>query len=605
MKIHSLEIIDYPPIQHLKLVNLGSTVIIAGANGSGKTRLKQAIIETLQGSPKMNMRVGATRKEESDEKYFHAEFIDVEKGKINAVLNNYINSRKYGGGNYVGSLVQIDSHRDIQTFKYQPVNWLGLDPDDNETPNQFYFQQFPSRWQDFMNYIHQKSAVRDKHLAEELKKNPKDGEKIINNNPDPLEKYKELFHQLLPDKELHNIDPAQPKEFFYKNNAGAILPFKSLSSGEQEVVKVIFDIARKDIKHSIIIFDEPELHLHPTLTLKLIETLKTMGDHTNQLIFLTHSADLISTYYSTGDVYFIDANQSGTNQAHRLSDLNSTHKDLVKLIGENLGLFAVGKKLIFIEGKNSSIDRLTYHTIAQKYLPDAKIIPVGSVDNIILLNSIEQQIRNSIFGIELYMVRDRDGLSPELINKIEKHGRIKCLKRRHIENYFFDTEILYMVAKKLYYTSTNPNLTKESIDIALKNIAYATFNYSLLKNIKEYLSLNSHLSIPTVKAIDGKTTESIKAELVKEVGISLSGLHTTLEEIKITKWIDEEEIRLKKSLDTDEWKIEFQGKVIFSKLCEEVFKDDEIRIRQAYVDIALEENPEIFRDIIDIFNCFK
>jgi hypothetical protein len=108
------------------------------------------------------------------------------------------------------------------------------------------------------------------------------------------------------------------------------------------------------------------LHLHPTLTFKLVETLKTIGDHTNQFIFLTHSADLISTYYSTGNVFFIDSTKTGTNQAHRLSELNHSHSEIIQLIGQNLGLFAVGKKLIFIEGKNSSSDRLTYHSIAQK-----------------------------------------------------------------------------------------------------------------------------------------------------------------------------------------------------------------------------------------------
>ena len=72
------------------------------------------------------------------------------------------------------------------------------------------------------------------------------------------------------------------------------------------MIKVLFDVARKDIRHSVIIVDEPELHLHPTLAFKLIETLKNIGDHTNQFLFLTQSSDLISTYYSTGDVYFID-----------------------------------------------------------------------------------------------------------------------------------------------------------------------------------------------------------------------------------------------------------------------------------------------------------
>ena len=59
-------------------------------------------------------------------------------------------------------------------------------------------------------------------------------------------KYKDIFAALLPGKELQDINPANPREFYYKENSGNPLPFSSLSSGEQEVVKVVFDVVRKD-----------------------------------------------------------------------------------------------------------------------------------------------------------------------------------------------------------------------------------------------------------------------------------------------------------------------------------------------------------------------
>jgi AAA15 family ATPase/GTPase len=605
MKIQSLEIDNFPPIKHLILENLGNTIIIAGANGSGKTRLKDAIVNTLQGGSVMNMTIVATREEET-EKYFSGDTITVTKGIQNAVLNNYITTRKYGLGRFVGSLVQIDSNRNIEPLKYNPVNWFGGDPDDKETQTNFYFRPFTNRWSDFMTYIHQKSAARDKKISDEVKKNPaKSGEQILIEFPDPLEKYQQIFRELLPGKELQNITPATPKDFTYKDSDGSILPFSSLSSGEQEVVKVIFDVIRKEIRHSVIIVDEPELHLHPTLTFKLIETLKTIGDHTNQFIFLTHSADLISTYYSTGDVYFIDANQTGINQAHKLSELRRSHNEVVQLIGQNLGLFAVGKKLIFIEGENSSIDRLTYHSIVQKVLPDAKVIPVGSVANIITLNTIEEQIRNSIFGIEIFMIRDRDGLDNKQIEEIEKNGRVRCLKKRHIENYFLDPEILFKVSEKLYLTIANSTLTKEIIELEIKKIAEGSLNFNLLKNTKEYLALNHFFRIPTVKAVDTKSIADIKSEIVTGVKNSLTILSTGLDETTLTAWLDKEELRLKELLKTDDWKNEFQGKIIFSKLCSDLLKVDSLRVRQAYVDIALSESPKIFDDIINIFKEFE
>ncbi|MFA6024706.1 MAG: AAA family ATPase [Candidatus Gracilibacteria bacterium] len=604
MKIQSLEIKDFPPIKNLKFENLGDIVIIAGANGSGKTRLKGALVQTLQGDSQLTLTVLATREEETTA--FRGTSITTQQGQVNQSLQQYIQNRRFGGrARYVGSLVQIDSDRNIKTVNYPQVNWLGSDPDDSDTPYNWGYGNFTSRWQDFMTYIYQKYAVRDKKLADELKKNPSEGERIIQENPDPLDKYKEIFVQLLPGKELQDIKPESPREFQYKDTTGNILPFSSLSSGEQEVVKVIFDVARKDIKHSVIIVDEPELHLHPTLAFKLIETLKTIGDHTNQFIFLTHSADLISTYYSTGDVYFIDSVQTGSNQAHKLSELNHSHKELVQLIGENLGLFAVGKKLVFVEGEGSSLDRLTYHAIAQKYLPEAKIVPIGSVEKLIALNAFEQEIRNSIFGIDLYLIRDRDGLSDEQISTVETSGKIKCLKKRHLENYFLDSEILFKVAERFCITAKKTDLTQTFIETKIKEIATESLKLNLLQNTKEYLALNHGFEISTIRAVETKDLDTIKLEMISSTLSSISKLSTDLSEENLKQWMDSEQARLEAALSSDNWKNEFQGKEIFSIFCGRIFEEDKIKVRKAYVEIALEEKPAIFDDMKVIFESFK
>ena len=367
------------------------------------------------------------------------------------------------------------------------------------------------------------------------------------------------------------------------------------------MIKVLFDVARKDIKHSVIIVDEPELHLHPTLTFRLIETLKGIGEHTNQFIFLTHSSDLISTYYSTGDVYFIDHNADGSNQAHRLSDLSHEHKEVASLIGQNLGLFAVGKKLVFVEGEESSIDRLAYQKISQVVDPEIRVIPAGSVFNIMTLSSIEEQIRKAIFGIELYMIRDRDGLSDEQVLSLEKNGRIKCLKRRHIENYFLDDEVLFNVAQRLYLTESNPSLTREYIASSIKQIAENSLGYNIYKNSKDYLSINYFLRAPTVKSLETKSIEQIKTELVSTVVKNVGTLSTSLCEETLRKWVDSEDGRLKAKMLNGDWLNDFQGKYIFSRLCGTVLKEEKLRIQHAYVDIALTEKPEVLAEITALF----
>ncbi|MEQ1603837.1 MAG: AAA family ATPase [Pyrinomonadaceae bacterium] len=601
MRIKSLAIQDFPPIKSLTISDMGSTVIIAGANGAGKTRLKHAIVQTLTGSPQMDMVLEATRSVEQ-EKYFGDKTLVVQRGISNPALDNYMRSRRNASALFVGSLVQIDSDRNVESVSYQQVNWLGGDPDDTDGINDYYFNPFIDRWRNFMNYIHQKSAARDKKLADELKKDPKkSGERIIAENPDPLEKYQRIFADVLPGKKLLPIEPANPREFYYEIEEGNPLPFSSLSSGEKEVVKVLFDVARKNINHSVIIIDEPELHLHPTLTFKLVETLKATGNHTNQFILLTHSADLISTYYATGDVYFVDAEQTGENQAHRLSELDSSHGSLVQLIGQNLGLFAVGKKLVFVEGEDSSIDRLAYHSISTTVAPDLRFVPVGSVGNVSLLNVREKEIRKSIFGVDIFMVRDRDALTDAQIEDLEKGGRIFCLKRRHIENYFLDSEVLMAVAEALYITSTKSHLTASFIETELRKIAEESLSYNLLQNTKDYLSMNQSFGIPTVKSVDTKTLVEVQDELAAGVATAITNLANSLESTSLKKWMKKEEIRLKGLLKSGDWKIDFQGKFIFAKICSDILGDDPIRVRQAFIDIAIKTKSPVLDDLAKIF----
>ena len=74
MRIKSFKITDFKTIKNIEMGNLGDIIIIAGANGAGKTRLKQAIVQTLQGNPIMDMTIEATRKEEEEPKYFNGLF---------------------------------------------------------------------------------------------------------------------------------------------------------------------------------------------------------------------------------------------------------------------------------------------------------------------------------------------------------------------------------------------------------------------------------------------------------------------------------------------------------------------------------------------------
>ncbi|GAH63287.1 unnamed protein product, partial [marine sediment metagenome] len=226
----------------------------------------------------------------------------------------------------------------------------------------------------------------------------------------------------------------------------------------------------------------------------------------------THSADLISTYYASGNVYFIDMGEGDQNQARQLSTLGDRHAATASKVAANLGLFAVGKNIIFIEGAHASVDRLMYHKISQARFSEAYLLPVGSAENISALRNVVDELSNAIFGIGLFMIRDRDGLSSEQVESLEENPRMRCLKRRHIENYFLDADLISRVAHYLYLRSEAQEV--DAIEQALLGVARESLKTAVVLTVKEFVRIMGSLPVPSVRSVESKDWYDIEQEII-------------------------------------------------------------------------------------------
>jgi len=603
MKIAELRATAIPPIRQFEISGMGSVVIVAGANGSGKTRLKDAIIGTFRTpkSPRVHLCIEATRPEESSA--WGQDSLVTEPDTRHSKLEEYMSTRTRGG-TYVGSVIQVDSDRSIRPISFGTIAYATPDPDDADINYTYYLSSFGGRWSDLVNKIYQKAAARDRKIAQFVKDNPeRPGSDALSKYPDPFLPYQQVFSQLLPGKQLEAIDPKQPKEFHYRVGDSEPLAFNSLGSGEQEVVKVTFDLIWKQIRHCVILVDEPELHLHPTLTFRLIETLKKLGEGTNQFMFFTHSADLVSTYYATGNVYFIDTEEADQNQARRLSILDDHHAATASKVATNLGLFAVGKKIIFIEGAASSIDRLAYHKISQERFPEAYLLPIGSVENISTLRNVVAELEHAIFGIDLFMIRDRDGLSPDQVQSLEQNPRMRCLKRRHIENYLLDADLISRVAQHLYLDPERQQV--DAIEQGLLRVARESLKTAVVLTVKEFVRIMGALPAPKIRSVDSKSWQDIEQEIIDQVTVGEGNLREVFSKVALARRFEEERQTLEESLTDGTWKVVFPGKIVFARFCGDFLREDAERTRQVYLDCALRERPDAIQDIIGIFDHFK
>jgi hypothetical protein len=104
-----------------------------------------------------------------------------------------------------------------------------------------------------------------------------------------------------------------------------------------------------------------------------------------------------------------------------------------------------------------------------------------------------------------------------------------------------------------------------------------------------------------VKAIEEKPVEKVKAEILDAVCTSVSGLASAVREDTVKAWIDSEEMRLRAELVSGAWVNTFQGKYIFKRICGGLLKEDPIRVRHAYIDIALSGKREAVSEVVDLF----
>jgi AAA domain, putative AbiEii toxin, Type IV TA system len=101
--------------------------------------------------------------------------------------------------------------------------------------------------------------------------------------------------------------------------AGQRHDLSSLSDGEQQVLALMYFARRTSATGGILLIDEPELHLHPSLQQALIEVLRLMSDRA-QVWIATHAAKLIAASPLGGLVHLHPSYGTTGDQATLFAD---------------------------------------------------------------------------------------------------------------------------------------------------------------------------------------------------------------------------------------------------------------------------------------------
>jgi putative AbiEii toxin of type IV toxin-antitoxin system len=502
-------------------------------------------------------------------------------------------------GNWRSSAFHIDSSRQITAVGPPAWSWDFSDPTSEEIGWDFLFNPFQARFQDTIHAIyrllgHHRTEIAKRAIAMQHEGAPA----MPLDFPDPLARFREAFNLLLGPKTLADIDISSPQIRYIQD--GVLLGIEQLSSGEKEAFNIVFDLLLRQPEDCIIFFDEPELHLHPELSFRLLKTLQVIGAR-NQFLLLTHSADIISSALEHS-VILLTPQLRGRNQAVKLQAADDTVTALREL-GQNLGVISLGRRIVLIEGAESSIDRDTYGAILQAQFPGFVLAPSGGRQTIISFSRVvEDVLQKTIWGIDFYMLADRDNSLPEkVLSELEgrSSNRLRFLPRLHIENYFLDEGTIAEAFADLVPASDwrrDANAIRERLQALAGELVPMAVNRWLSTQARSLIGeIDLAIKFGDRGAVEEFLREVLHAARKEELRISGQFEPSVLEGQVKLRWKE-----LSDALGSNEWKRLFPGKVIFGKFCGQAGLAAGF-LRTAYIAAARRRGFSPFEDVLEIF----
>lgn len=604
MRLSSFEVRNTGPLKLVSVSDLSNVVVFAGPNGVGKTNINNALLQLAQNpTPNPNTWIVVEATDEAERQRWGKSTLDTRVPGEADILRGQL-QRNQRRDRYQCSFLNFDSDRAIRNVQNYSFSWDIGNPLSEDIGWNVGFQSLHNRYNDVRHSLFRIVESQRRQIADQVLARQKAGEKeIALDFPDVMAPFKDAFWRLLAPKQMTEVNVKQ-QQIYYEFN-GTKLGFDTLSSGEREVINIVFDFLLRGPQHCIVLFDEPELHLHPELSYKLLQTLSGIGEG-NQFIFSTHSPEIISASLENTVVFVTPPRGADDNQAIIVHRDDATHHAL-QTLGQSIGVISLGKHLVLIEGEETSLDKQTYGAILKNRFPEFVLVPVGGKDGIRSFEDIRDSILSkTIWGVDFYLLCDHDAinsLGKEAITS-EMGNKIKFLSKYHLENYFLDENILALAFSGMEATDSwlrNPVEIKKRIrELALSVVPYAAA-LNVSATVRETVG---NVSVMPKGAGAVSSAEDlahlIRQRVENEIGRVSSGLNPdAIHAMTITEYH-----RLRNSVANDDpsWKSELPGRVILNKFAAAA-QIQVGRLKQLYLTKA--EGTDAFAEIVTIFQNFR
>lgn len=237
-------------------------------------------------------------------------------------------------------------------------------------------------------------------------------------------------------------DPVKGSNVEIELQSGHRHQLPDLSSGEQEMLAMMYFVRRLSASGGILCIDEPEQHLHPTLQASVFDAMQDLADRA-QVLVVSHSVNLITAAPLSGLAQVSPPRDTTTNQIQRLTDLPG-RLELMGSLGISAADLFQSDLLLVVEGDT---DAQWLRALFPIELGRAHIVVAGSANQVM---GAHETLSKTPAGLPWLCLRDRDLLTEEEVRDLQtKYARLHIWPHRAIESMFLDPALIEAVITSL------------------------------------------------------------------------------------------------------------------------------------------------------------
>ena len=389
MKIKNLHIKEFKGLRDIS-INFEKNdepldlVVLAGSNGSGKTRVLESILKYFQDNlnyKQNNIEVGIFYEEK-------------EKNCISNVRDFF---------SELESFSYCEANNPLHEKHIEIKNKLDILPKIIYVPTEINFQKMDVasttlvQEYKFINVVNTNlikdipSYIATKMISAMLKNK---NEKVGDVQKKVFDEINEIFEILDIDVKAEDISQDGKNMPIFENSSGDKFDINELSSGEKQLFLRTLAIKMLNPENSIILIDEPELSLHPKWQQRIVDVYKKIGKN-NQIIIATHSPHILGSVKKE-NIMLLDKDGEGKiviKTGDKFYDSYGQPTD--RVLKDIMGLKTTRNPKVFklLEEAGELVDKNEYESeeFKIKYKELREIL--GNKDEDLLLMDMDIQIR--------------------------------------------------------------------------------------------------------------------------------------------------------------------------------------------------------------------